>query len=275
MDMAMLKGSVLVFTDQVILSANAVLSAIREVGNETNGEEDTLVMTQASVLGQLPIESSSLTSVVSISKSPEFVSELRLQEIARVLKPGGAILLQTSVPPSEHDKLISALQRKLLITGFLDAQVLQLKSFLQLENIQYFTIKAKKPSWEMGSSFSIKKATKSLPKVQIDDDSDLIDEDSLLTDEDLKKPQLPLVGDCEVGSTRKACKNCTCGRAEAEEKVQKLGLTTELLNNPQSACGNCGLGDAFRCGTCPYKGLPPFKMGEKVSLPGNFLVSDF
>lgn len=47
----MLKGSVLVFTDQVILSANAVLSAIREVGNETNGEEDTLVMTQASVLG--------------------------------------------------------------------------------------------------------------------------------------------------------------------------------------------------------------------------------
>ena len=45
------------------------------------------------------------------------------------------------------------------------------------------------------------------------------------------------VGDCEVGKTRKACKNCTCGRAEAEEKV-KLGLTMDQLNNPQSACGN-------------------------------------
>lgn len=30
-----------------------------------------------------------------------------------------------------------------------------------------------------------------MPKVQIDDDLDLIDEDSLLTEDDLKKPQLP------------------------------------------------------------------------------------
>ena len=115
---------------------------------------------------------------------------------------------------------------------------------------------------------------KILPKVQIDEDMDLIDEDSLLTEEDLKKPQLPPVGDCEVGSTRKACKNCNCGRAEAEEKVQKLELTMDQMNNPQSACGSCGLGDAFRCGTCPYRGLAPFKLGEKVALSGNFLAAD-
>jgi len=53
-------------------------------------------------------------------------------------------------------------------------------------------IKGKKASWTVGSSFSIKKVTKAVPKSQLDDESELIDEDSLLTEEDLKKPQLPV-----------------------------------------------------------------------------------
>ncbi|GJU38201.1 anamorsin [Tanacetum coccineum] len=83
---------------------------------------------------------------------------------------------------------------------------------------------------------------KSLPKVLIDDEMDLIDEDCLLSEEDLKKPQFPLVGDCKVGSTRKACKNCNCGCAEDEEKVKNLGITMDQLENPQSACGSVSEG---------------------------------
>jgi len=98
----------------------------------------------------------------------------------------------------------------------------------------------------------------------MDDLEDLIDEESLLSEEDSKRSSLPSANDYEVSTKRKACKNCTCGQAEFEEKQTKLGLTAEQLNNPQSACGNCGLGDAFRCSSCPYKGLISFQTWGKL-----------
>ncbi|PON50233.1 Anamorsin [Parasponia andersonii] len=266
-------GSILAFTDDAVLPVSTVFNAIKELEDGAAEKHDPLIITQVSLLCQIPVESSSLDIVLSLCRSPESPSDQLFKEISRVLKPGGTVLLYHSESATKDtNKTTSALERKLLLAGFLEAQSLQLKSILA-SNLQSYLIKAKKPSWNIGSSFAIMKAPKS-SVVQIDDDSDLIDEDSLLTEEDLKKPQLPLVGDCEVGATRKACKNCTCGRAEAEEKVEKLGLTDDLLNNPQSACGNCGLGDAFRCSTCPYKGLPPFKLGEKVALSGSFLAAD-
>jgi hypothetical protein len=64
--------------------------------------------------------------------------------------------------------------------------------------------------------------------------------------------------DCELGpgGARKACKNCSCGRAEAEAAGVKVELTQEMLDNPQSACGNvsgwltCSLGQRVPLNQC-------------------------
>ncbi len=78
--------------------------------------------------------------------------------------------------------------------------------------------------------------------------------------------------------SRKACKNCTCGRAEDEAAgAPPPKLTLDMLENPGSAggCGSCSLGDAFRCASCPYRGLPSFQPGKKIELPTGFLAADF
>ena len=100
--------------------------------------------------------------------------------------------------------------------------------------------------------------------VSIDDD--MIDEDDLLNDTTLGAPSMEprtvkAGDDC---SGRKACDNCSCGRAEAEAGGNPIPvLTKEELVQKTSACGNCAKGDAFRCASCPYLGKPAFKAGQE------------
>jgi anamorsin len=107
-----------------------------------------------------------------------------------------------------------------------------------------------------------------------------IDAEALLTDADRQRP-VPTCEPAERGVPRrkKACKNCTCGLAEleAEELAQtkvvlldgaQSGEAVEVAQSERekliaaaaaapkatSSCGNCYLGDAFRCSGCPYRG---------------------
>lgn len=50
--------------------------------------------------GKLPVESASMDVVVSVFKTLELTGEKWIEEIARVLKPGGAVVMQGSFEQS-------------------------------------------------------------------------------------------------------------------------------------------------------------------------------
>ncbi|CAD7934360.1 unnamed protein product [Amoebophrya sp. A25] len=71
----------------------------------------------------------------------------------------------------------------------------------------------------------------------------------------------------KTGDTKKACKNCSCGRADLEKK-HGTEKANEMLKSGQveSKCGNCYLGDDYRCEGCPFRGMPAFDQGDKLTL---------
>lgn len=138
-----------------------------------------------------------------------------------------------------------------------------------------------------------------------EEEDQIIDENDLISE--VRTANLVVPKKCELPNgkkRRKACKDCTCGLKELEDKEtsEKLNLQNSILSQmvqlanleamkieekmknavkfddndlaeidftvegKKGGCSSCSLGDAFRCDGCPYLGLPPFKPGEVISI---------
>ncbi|KAL6726323.1 hypothetical protein Aduo_008309 [Ancylostoma duodenale] len=188
---------------------------------------------------------------VSISAKSENILKSFCSAAYKAAKVGGTVAIHGSeIPPS-------LVARKVRSSGFVVGET---------SSVPGVAVLGTKPSFD-GQSVPLKIAN-TVRKANIADD-DIVDEDALLEPEDLKKPTgADLKSGCGEngeGKKKRACKNCTCGLAEQEE-------AEKMAQPKKGGCGNCALGDAFRCATCPYLGMPPFKPGETIKLAN---VDDF
>lgn len=191
------------------------------------------------------------------SENAEMASSL-----LKLVKPKGKVVFKDDSANAD------ATRSNLLMSGFINITSLEGNVFV-----------GEKPNYEIGSAAKLslgggnKAKVAAVWKLDVDDDEDeRIDADELLDEEDKIKPSAESLRVCGTTGKRKACKDCSCGLAEELEAETKGSAVAN--KEAKSSCGSCYLGDAFRCATCPYLGMPAFKPGEKIQLSDTQMRAD-
>ncbi|RZF39646.1 hypothetical protein LSTR_LSTR001167 [Laodelphax striatellus] len=263
-----------------------------DLTSEKNAYEDVIVE-QPDALLTAKHAASTVDAIFSVVTEPDFHTQELLGEYLRIVKPNGKLTMVESVRIEETGtqkfrtgtELISALK----IAGWSEVSVLKKLSNddnlrplgLADKGFDLVEVTCKKPNFEVGASsqlkLNIKPAVAAVWTLDDDDmmEDDLIDSDKLLEPDDLKKPvaeSLKVGCGPDAAGKKKACKNCSCGLAESMAAENSVEQPAQPVG--KSSCGSCYLGDAFRCASCPYLGMPAFKPGEKIQLSDRQLKAD-
>lgn len=219
----------------------------------------------STTLRSLPPSSlGSLDIVIASADIPLLFDPLALAGLVITLQEQATLRVKV-LPDNDNANTIKA-RLQVVTTAFLLAGLTAQGERRDADNARILT--ATKPAPK--ASATIRRFEPRAVTINLDDDSDddfdddaLVDEDTLLDngllspppDVDLESRQKNAGGD----DGRKPCDNCSCGRAELQKAAQK----DVVVAATPSACGNCGKGDAFRCGGCPHLGKAAFKEGEQ------------
>ena len=224
---------------------------------------------------------SSITIRVSATELTDLYDPLALASLVSSLAPGGAVQVEILGSDSNGGVDLAPVNDSFVLAG------LGSESERRDGPDRILTARKKaqeEPASNKSAPIKLNLGGRSSSDVKInlndgdDDDDDMVDEDDLLAEEGAGGVLAPppavdaaaraaAADDC---GGRKACDNCTCGRAEQEamERAANGGAAADDDENrpkqvPSSSCGNCAKGDAFRCAGCPFLGKPAFKPGEE------------
>ena len=225
-----------------------VLMTQSSLKNLPSSSQAELVVVLIPELNSTTIVENSLTSIIVSAPMDGDINTL-LTKITSWLIPDGKVFYQSKV---QNDALFMSF----LLAGLVQGCREENEEMEEIWPSDLFVYSATKPSTETQTVMAVK--TTSTWNVAMDgEDDDVMDESTLLSDTAFTAPK----DDCEVGvgGKKRACKDCSCGRAEEIEAGNEAPP-------PSSSCGNCFKGDAFRCGGCPFLGKPAFVPGSVVQL---------
>lgn len=156
---------------------------------------------------------------------------------------------------------------------------LVLAGFINIKQTDDGKVTASFPDYQAGFRIDLKAKPQSDNigwGVSLNADAPLLDENELLERDNIAPGTATSSAGCAPDATgkRKPCKDCSCGLADVYEDDSADQVERKTAPSDKSGCGSCSLGDAFRCASCPYLGLPPFKPGEKIALPTSLMTSD-
>ena len=223
----------------------------------------------------------SVDKLVSLADDPDtWHAPEVLAAVSRSLRPGGSFVAATLPTARAHlavdaDGARAATVAKCLVAGLVPTPGEAARE--APKGVAAAVSTTKPATWEKGAAFSLRsrRLKENAPpprdapdaaaaaqswKVLNTAEDELLDDDALLDESELRAgadeaAAAKARGGC--ATSKSACKNCSCGRAEAEAAAGPGGvLTEEQKKEFKSACGNCYLGDAFRCAGCPMLGQP-------------------